>query len=112
MSPTLIFIAALFAITVPLMVVPAAMLIKPSTFQNTLHAIAPLINLIFEFAAAENGPCNLKINTALPFPCASNVRVPFKVVAPDMEYTPELRICPFPSKGAGKKAGTALFNRL
>ena len=51
-----ISIAALFAITVPLIVVPEAMLTKPSTFQNTLHANAPLINLTFELAFVESGP--------------------------------------------------------
>ena len=38
------------------MVVPEAMLTNPSTFQNTLHASAPLINLIFELAFVERGP--------------------------------------------------------
>ena len=33
-----------------------AMLTNPSTFQNTLHANAPLVNFIFEFAFVENGP--------------------------------------------------------
>ena len=50
-------IAALFAIIVPFIEVPEAMLTRPSTFQNTLHACAPLINMIFEFAAAERVPC-------------------------------------------------------
>ena len=49
-------IAALLAITVPFMVVPAAIATKPSTFQNTLHACAPLSNLIDEPAFAEKDP--------------------------------------------------------
>ena len=32
--------------------------------------------------------------------------------APEMEYTPGTSTCPFPNKGAGKNAGTALFSIL
>ena len=56
-SPMPMLIAAMFAITVPFIKVPAAMLTKPSTFQNTLQASAPLSNLTFELAPVENGPC-------------------------------------------------------
>ncbi len=55
-SPVFILIAALLAIIVPRIVVPAAKLTRPSTFQNTLHACAPLINFIFDNAFAENAP--------------------------------------------------------
>src|ERR1041385_618581 len=84
-SPALILIAALFAITVPFIDVPEAMLTSPSIFQNTLQANAPFISFTFESALVEKGPWIWKINTAPAFPWASRRRSPLNVAAADTE---------------------------
>ena len=52
-----IVIAALLAIIVPFIAVAEAILTRPSTFQKTLHATAPLISFTFEPALVEKLPC-------------------------------------------------------
>ena len=84
-SLALMVMAALLVMIVPRMVTFVAKLVKPSIFQNTLHANAPFINFTLAFAAAEKAPCNLNINTAFGFPCAFNVSMPDKVEAPVTE---------------------------
>ena len=54
--PTFILIAALLSIIVPFIDVPEAISTKPSIFQKTLQALAPLINFTFELALVEKGP--------------------------------------------------------
>src|SRR6185503_13812059 len=97
--------AALFAITVPFIIVPGAMLTNPSTFQNTLQASAPLVNFTFEDAAVERPPDIRKIKTAFGFDWPFKIRSRLRLAAPEIEYTPAVRICPFPKSGAGKKPG-------
>ena len=52
-TPVATFIAALFEMTFPFILVATAMLIMPSTNQKTLHAFAPLINFTSEAGPVE-----------------------------------------------------------
>ncbi len=75
------------AIIVPFMMVLAPILTAPVTYQNTLDACAPLINLTCAFTlvlkAYTGGPAGiLKMNTAFGFPCASKMMLLFSEVAP------------------------------
>jgi len=74
-TPAFITIAALFAITFPFILVPAAISTKPSTFQNTLQALALFSNTTSDNAAVEKAPLILMINSALAFPCPSRYRM-------------------------------------
>jgi hypothetical protein len=58
-SVSFVFIsmAALLAMMVPLITTAGARLTKPSIYQKTLQANAPLINLILAAAFAENAAC-------------------------------------------------------
>ena len=75
----------MFAIIVPRIVVPEAILTKPSTFQKTLHAKAPFIKLTLALAFVENAPSIWIIKTALEFPWASSVNPKFKVAGLGIE---------------------------
>ena len=77
--------APLFAISVPLIVVRAAMDIAPSAIQNTLHANAPLTRFTVAEAEVASAPPVLKINTALGLLCASSVSTALTDAAQDME---------------------------
>src|SRR5687768_9862513 len=60
-----IVMAALFAITLPFILVPAAMATAPSTVQKILQAFAPFSNTIDDNELVDKVPPIWKINTAL-----------------------------------------------
>ena len=109
-SPALMFMAALFTITVPRIYELVPILSNPSTFQNTLQDNAPFSSTIFEFALVDNGPCTLIINTAPGIPFASRYKVEFNTVAPVTECTPAISVSPFPMGDTKANVAMVAFN--
>lgn len=75
-------IIAPLTIKFPTKEAPVAMVVRPSTFQKTLQALAPFTSNILALAAIENAPFNFITKTAFGFPSPSKVKFPIKEDGP------------------------------